>query len=130
MFHTAQFGLEDSRFGRIVFGCTQSWFLAQASSSLSLESTAQCAVDYLTAFDRVLAAIGLSNDNQGEFALVHALLQYATSHQDRNDVHDNPFREVLRRLEAESLNPHALENLRRFFNSAIAAYDRSATRPV
>lgn len=121
---TSQLGTQYSRPGSVRLG-SNTTVSGVASSTLTLSQTAKWGCHYLTAFDRVMSTVGLTADSQGELALLHLLLQCGANYADRNDVHANPFREVLRRFRAINANPHALRYVESIFNSFIAAYDRT-----
>ena len=109
---------------RIVLGGGRAVYCT-SSSSIELNQAVEYRVDYLTAFDFVIPMLGLHADSQGEHALVHALLQYAARNSDRRDAQfNNPCSEVLHQLELAGANPHAMQYLRRFFNTALEAYSR------
>lgn len=122
MCFTSRLGTPCSRLGRIIPGFNGEYDTS-ADSILSIQGTVDLSIDYLTAYDYAGVLIGLNNDSQGSAALVHALLHYAAKRSVRT-LYTNPFDEVCRQLENSGVNPHALQFLRAFFNSASMAYSQ------
>lgn len=63
-------------------------------------------------YSKVAEQLGLNNSSQGDAGFLHALLTYANANHSGSDVATNPYSEVIRRLEAAGLNPHAMVRIK------------------
>jgi len=95
-----------------------------AKSILVLNHEAVAITDFVNAFDKVIALMGLHSNNQGELALIYAVLQVAGKYGLRNGPYHNPCQEVLARLERDGVNENALTVIRRVMNTAAEQYSR------
>jgi len=123
MSFTAQLGTVRSVPGQLLLGFSGE-IPASALSELSVSHKCSCVVDFLTAFDKVIPLLGFTPDTQGPAALIHALLQYAARHSNRNGPYASPCEEVIARFELADVNKHAIRYLREFMNTAADQYNR------
>lgn len=77
------------------------------------------------AFRRCIDMVGLTDDSEGEEALLHALLHYADVNHMGDARWDNPADEVLRRLQLAGINPNALKYAQSLLNDAHERYART-----
>jgi len=95
-----------------------------AQSSIVLNQTSAAIADFVNAFDRVIELMGLHTDNQGDLALIHAVLQVGARFAERNGPYVSPCEEVMIRLEREGVNRNAINRIRHAMNSAAEQYSR------
>lgn len=76
------------------------------------------------AFKHCINVAGLSNDSEGQEALIHALLQYADANHMGQAILCNPMDEVIRRLEILQLNPNAMAYIRQLLSDVSERYSR------
>lgn len=70
------------------------------------------------AYKQTIQTAGLNNDHQGELGMLHALLVYADANHSGSDTLTGAA-EVIRRLEAAGINPHALLRIKQILNTTI-----------
>jgi len=95
-----------------------------AKTVLTLTQAAADNADFVNAFDQVIALMGLHPDNQGDLALIYAVLQVGARYAGRNGPYVSPCEEVMIRLEKEGVNRNAINRIRHAMNSAAEQYSR------
>jgi len=76
----------------------------------------------MTSFQKVITAVGLNTDSQGDLGWLFALLTVADG--SGGDTHTNPAKEAYRRLEVAGVGAHTLAKIKSMLNTLEQKLDR------
>jgi hypothetical protein len=77
----------------------------------------------MNAFQKIIEALGLNADSQGDAAWLYALCQYGAADYEGADTHTNPAKEAYARFAARNVGPHTLAKVRAMLNTLEAEYE-------
>jgi hypothetical protein len=78
----------------------------------------------MNSFEKVIRALGLNSDSQGEAGWLYALCQYGAGDYEGADTFAaNPAKEVYARLAARNVGPHTLVKVRGMLNTLEGEYE-------